>query len=211
MLESNSHVNSHLQNAYNKDKQHFKTEILKTIVDKDSEVELQKAIETEQLLIDQLYHTNCLYNISQSAVTGVATGNNHHLSGVNWLKEVMTDEQYREHLLMRSEASLDSNNSFYGRSHSDESKIKLSKIQSDRMRSGKFKSCKRRPIRIEDKYFRSIAEAKRYWRKEYKMGHSRFDRYIRDNLFDYEFITEEDYLNYKSATTIENTDKSGSE
>lgn len=65
---------------------------------------------------------------------------------------------------------------------------------------------------INDQYFKSIAQAMRYWKTHYNVGHTRFGRYMRDNVFDYEFITKEQYeeaIN-KRATTIESTEISGS-
>ena len=101
-LKHNKHHCPHLQSAYNKyGKVNFNMVALCQGLTKD------EAVELEQLILDECYDT--LYNCSRSALTPDRTGCKHTAEA----KKKMSGE----------------NNHFYGKSHSEDAKAKMSEAK----------------------------------------------------------------------------------
>lgn len=229
LLRSGIHFNRHLQNSFNYyGEDAFKTEILEEIRLDDETLELEKAIEREQYWLDTYFDTGLLYNLSRDSKTGVLTGEDHPCYGRDWLRERLSDDEYDDMMKRRSKmftgennpfygrshsietinylsevcSSYGEDNSFYGKKHSEDTRRKLSEIQKEKRRKSSVKYGKSRSIRINDLIFPSIAAAKRYWRDEFSVGHTKFDRYIRDQLFDYEYLDDETYQQLLNAQRL---------
>lgn len=80
-LNRNEHVNKHLQNAWNEDKEYFKLIILHEINLNNKQYELNIAQSIEQAYLDEFMHKDILYNISCSSRTGIMFGEDNHFYG----------------------------------------------------------------------------------------------------------------------------------
>lgn len=80
-LNREEHVNKHLQNAWNKDKDYFKLIILHEIDLNDEQKELKIAQYIEQAYLDEFMNKDILYNISCSSKTGLMFGEHNHFYG----------------------------------------------------------------------------------------------------------------------------------
>lgn len=174
-LINQNHDNIHLQHAWNKYNQKFSFTILHKINYNDESLNLTLAQNIEQAYINEFMNKDIIYNISNSSTTPVITGKNHHFYGKS-NREWMTEKQYQTMILRRSQQFKGKNNPFYGRTHSKESKRKMSNARKKQIQNGSYIIHNCQKVKINGKIYHSLSSAGRYL----KMTRYKIKKYCND-------------------------------
>lgn len=171
-LKNQSHINNHLQNAWNKYHQYFRFMILHKIDYANDDIDLKIAQQIEQAYIDEFIDKDMIYNISHSSITPIICGEDHHFYGKS-NKEWMTKDQYEKMINQMKENFKGRNNPFYGRQHSQDTINKISQSRKKQIANGSYKIHNCKKLKAYNKTYESINKAhkdlniSRYWIEKY--------------------------------------------